>query len=98
MVKERSRLEDGNTCSVEVYNQKQRKEECLFDTSREDAVWISSAWDCVAQTNELGDEQSCHRLCAYDDYCTRQVSCAAADVDLLLCVLGVCLPEQRQGF
>jgi hypothetical protein len=98
MVKERSRLDAGNTCSVEAYDQKQRNEKCLFDVARSDAVWVSSAWDCVAHINELGDEQSCHRLCAYDDYCTRQVSCAASDLDLLLCVMGVCLPEQRAGF
>lgn len=98
MVKERAQLDDGNMCSAQAYDQKQRGEKCIFDVGRPDAVWVSSAWDCVAQTNEMGDEQSCHRLCAYDDYCTRQVSCAASDLDLLLCVMGVCLPEQRAGF
>ena len=97
MTKERARLEPGKACSAEAYDQKQRDEVCLFDGSQE-AAWVTSAWDCVASTNSLGSEQSCHRLCAYDDYCTRQVSCAAADIDLLLCVLGICTPEQRQGF
>ena len=56
-------------------------------------MWLTSAWSCVTHTGAVGEEQSCYRLCAYDDYCARQVSCAAPDIDLLLCTLGVCLPE-----
>ena len=43
------------------------------------------------------DAQSCHALCGYDDYCVRQVSCTATDVDLMICAAGLCLPEPRTG-
>jgi hypothetical protein len=98
MVKERGKLEPGQTCAAEAYDPKAKGETCLFDTGRAEGVWLTSSWDCVTHSGALGQEQSCHRLCAYDDYCARQVSCAASDVDLLLCAMGVCLPEQRAGF
>lgn len=79
-------------CTVEVYDSKARAEACLIDTNREEATYLTSTWPCVAHTNAVGQEQSCYRLCGYDDYCARQVSCAAPDVDLLMCALGVCLP------
>lgn len=87
----------GDRCAAEAYDPKLRTEVCLFDTSKDEATWLTSAWACVTQTGELGREQSCHRLCAYDDYCSRQVSCAAPDIDLVLCAMGVCLPEKRAG-
>lgn len=98
MSREREKLEGGDRCSAEVYDPKVRAETCLFDTSRDEVVWLTSAWPCVSQTVALGAEASCHRLCSYDDYCARQVSCAAPDFELLLCSLGVCLPERRDGF
>jgi hypothetical protein len=84
---------DDDKCTVKVYDAKQRAEACLFDTAREEALYLTSSWDCVAHTNAVGQEQSCYRLCGYDDYCARQVSCAAPDIDLLLCSMGVCLPQ-----
>jgi hypothetical protein len=98
MSKERARLEQGNACVAEAYDPKARSEVCLFDTARQEASWLGSGWDCMTHTSASGSEQSCHRLCAYDDYCARQVSCAAPDLDLVLCALGVCLPEARAGF
>jgi len=98
MAKERSRLEQGNVCPAEAYDPKARSEVCLLDTGRSEASWLGSGWDCMTHTTaSTAQEQSCHRLCAYDDYCARQVSCAAPDFDLVLCALGVCLPEPRAG-
>lgn len=85
-------------CTAEVFDPQVRAEACLFDMSRPEATWLTSGWDCVTFTGAMGNEESCHRLCAYDDYCTRQVSCAAGDLDLLLCTLGVCLPEPNKGY
>jgi hypothetical protein len=93
MLAARERLADGEKCTVEVYDPKLRAEACLFDTNREEATYLTSSWDCVAHTNAVGQEQSCYRLCGYDDYCARQVSCAAPDIDLLMCAMGVCLPQ-----
>jgi hypothetical protein len=92
MSEARERLSDEK-CTVEVYDAKLRTEVCLFDTNREEGQYLTSTWSCVAHTNAVGQEQSCYRLCGYDDYCARQVSCAAPDVDLLLCAMGVCLPQ-----
>ena len=89
---ERTRL-TGDRCAARAYDQKDRKEVCLFDTNVEEAVWLTSTWACMTRTGEVGNTESCHRLCAYDDYCSEQVSCATPDVDLTLCALGVCLPE-----
>lgn len=93
MEAESSKLRGGDRCVVYAYDQVDRKETCLFDTQVEEAVWLTSAWACVTRTGSIGKGESCHKLCAYDDYCARQVSCAAPDVDLALCALGVCLPE-----
>ncbi|MCC6558435.1 MAG: hypothetical protein IT372_36315 [Polyangiaceae bacterium] len=82
-------------CTAEVFDPELRKEVCLFDVGRPEGLWLTSGWDCVTFTGALGNEQSCYRLCGYDDYCARQVYCAAPDLDLLLCTLGVCLPEPR---
>jgi hypothetical protein len=83
----------GDRCAARAYDQVARDEVCLFDTQVEEAVWLTSTWACVTRTGEIGNTESCHRLCAYDDYCSEQVSCATPDVDLALCALGVCLPE-----
>lgn len=96
--KERARLTDGNRCAAQVFHPEARAEVCLFDTTKDDLVWLTSSWDCTANSPAITEAQSCHRLCAYDDYCTRQAGCAAADMDLVLCAMGVCLPEARAGF
>jgi hypothetical protein len=80
-------------CTAEVYDPKERAEVCLFD--KPEALWLTGGWACLMNVRAMGTDQSCHRLCAYDDYCARQVSCAGADLDLLLCAMGVCLPEQK---
>lgn len=98
MAGERTKLERGDRCAAYAYDSRLRGETCLFDATRDDVTWLTSAWSCMTHTGAVGEEQSCYRLCAYDDYCARQVSCAAPDVDLLLCTLGVCLPEARDGF
>ncbi|MGK4005000.1 hypothetical protein WMF31_20390 [Sorangium sp. So ce1036] len=89
----RSKLSGGDACTAEVFDPEARADRCLFDTKRPEGLWLSSGWSCMTFTGALGNEASCHQLCGYDDYCTRQVYCAAGDVNLLLCALGVCLPE-----
>ena len=69
----------------------------LFDTTRDEVVWLTSSWSCATHTGALGEHTSCFQLCAYDDYCAKQVSCSAPDIDLLLCAMGVCIPEPRVG-
>jgi hypothetical protein len=98
MGKQRLKLAEGNACTAEAYDVKERTEACIFDQSRQEGLWLTSGWACLMHTRALGEEESCHRLCAYDDYCARQVSCAAGDIDLLLCAMGVCLPEPKAGF
>ena len=93
----RSKLKADDLCTAKVFDPQARKDVCLFDMSRTDVLWLTSSWDCVTFTGALGNEQSCYRLCGYDDYCARQVYCAAPDLDLVLCTMGVCLPEPRQG-
>ncbi len=87
-----AKLKNGDRCAVYAYDQVDRQEVCLFDTKVHEAVWLTSAWACTTRTGVIGKGESCHRLCAFDDYCSRQVSCAAPDIDLALCALGVCLP------
>jgi hypothetical protein len=84
-------------CPAYVFDPKLRRDVCLFDLSVKEAKWLESAWDCLAFTDTLGEGESCHRMCAFDDYCSAQVSCARGDFDLVLCGLGVCMPERRQG-
>ncbi len=93
MGKSREKIE-RDACTAEVYDAEERKEVCLFDAAAPEGLWLTGGWACLMNVRALGSDQSCHRLCAYDDYCARQVSCAGADVDLLLCAMGVCLPEQ----
>ncbi|MBW2457846.1 MAG: hypothetical protein JRI68_25295 [Deltaproteobacteria bacterium] len=94
--KEYEKLE-GNKCPAAAYDPKQRADVCLFDTSVKETVWLTSAWSCLAFTDTVGEGGSCYRLCAYNDYCAGQVSCAQADFDLVLCALGVCMPEKVAG-
>ncbi len=93
----REKLSKGEKCAAKAYDTTAKTEVCLFDTSHEEAVWLTSSWTCVTHTGALGSESSCFRMCNYDDYCAKHVSCATPDVDLTMCVLGVCVPEQRAG-
>jgi hypothetical protein len=88
---------ESDPCPAYAYDPKLRTDVCLFDLNVKDALWLTSAWGCLAFTETLGEGHSCHRLCAYDDYCSSQVSCAQPDFDLALCVMGVCLPEKVAG-
>lgn len=97
MSKAREKIEH-DACSAEVYDAKERKQVCLFDPAKPEATWLTSGWACLMNVRSLGNDQSCHRLCAYDDYCMKQVSCAGADIDLLLCAMGICLPQQRGNY
>ena len=92
------RVLSSGVCPAFAYDAKQKRNVCLFDTSIDWATWLTSAWSCMAFTGTVGEGQSCYRLCAYDDYCAEQVSCAAPDFDLVLCSLGVCMPEKMRGF
>ncbi len=95
MGKTRMKLDDEK-CTAEVYDPKARDEVCLFDeAAHAESLWLTGGWACLMNVRKMGTDQSCHRLCAYDDYCARQVSCAGADIDLLLCTMGVCLPDQK---
>jgi hypothetical protein len=80
-----------------VYDPAVRDEVCLFDTKRDEVVWLTSSWSCVTRSNVMGQDTSCYRWCAYDDYCAKHVTCSAGDIDLLLCSMGICLPEARAG-
>jgi hypothetical protein len=97
LAREREKLAHGDKCTARAYDTEQRGETCLFDTARDEAVWLTSSWGCVTHTGAMGAESSCFRMCAYDEYCAKHVSCAAPDVDLLLCALGVCVPLARAG-
>jgi hypothetical protein len=94
MVQERAKLEPNDQCTAYVYDPKERKDVCLFDMSAKAVPWLTSSWDCMTRVDPA-NHQSCHALCAYDDYCVRQVSCTATDVDLMMCAAGVCVPEAR---
>ena len=97
MASQHERLAKGDKCTAHAYDTAARAEVCLFDTARPEGVWLTSSWSCVAHTGALGEAESCYRLCGYDDYCAKHVSCSEPDVDLLLCALGVCVPEPRAG-
>jgi hypothetical protein len=88
---------EQDACPAYAYDPKSRRDVCLFDTSVEPARWLTSSWTCLAFTETVGEGGSCHRLCAYDDYCAAQVSCSQSDFDLTMCALGVCMPEQVQA-
>jgi hypothetical protein len=89
--------DEQGPCPAKAYDVKLRDEVCLFDMTRVEAQWLTGAWGCLADTDTVGEGKSCYRLCEYDDYCASQVSCAAPDLDLLLCALGICLPEKYAG-
>jgi hypothetical protein len=97
MGKAREKIE-RDQCTAEVFDAKEKKEVCLFDAAKPEGLWLTSGWACLMNTRALGSDQSCHRLCAYDDYCARQVGCAGTDVELLLCAMGICLPEQTVSY
>ncbi len=87
----------GDRCAAQAFDGKQRNEVCLFDTARDEVVWLTSSWSCATHVGAIMEHTSCFQLCAYDDYCAKQVSCSAPDIDLLLCAMGVCIPEPRVG-
>lgn len=99
MAKQREKLTSKKDvrCTVQVYDPAVRGDACLFDIKRNEVSWLTSSWSCVTHTGALGESTSCYQLCGYDDYCAKHVPCAAQDVDLLMCALGVCLPEPRAG-
>jgi hypothetical protein len=97
MARERAKLAHGDNCAAKAYDSVVRGETCLFDTTRDETVWMTSSWSCVTHTGALGAESSCFRMCAYDDFCAKHVSCATPDVDLTMCALGVCVPLARAG-
>ncbi len=97
MAQKREKLAHGDKCTAKAYDSVIRGETCLFDGSRDEVVWLTSGWSCVTHTGELGAGASCFEMCSYDDFCAKHVSCATPDVDLLMCALGVCVPEQRAG-
>jgi hypothetical protein len=97
MAKQREKIAKGDKCAAQAYDTAQRTEVCLFDPTHDETVWLTGSWSCVTHTGALGDDASCFRLCNYDEYCAKHVSCGAPDVDLLMCALGVCVPEQRAG-
>jgi hypothetical protein len=97
MARQRDKLAPGDKCAAKAFDSSIRAETCLFDTTRDETVWLTSSWSCVTHTDTLGAESSCFRLCAYDDYCAKHVSCATPDVDLTMCALGVCVPLARAG-
>lgn len=85
-------------CPAYAYDPVRRGEVCLFDMSRQASQWLTGAWSCLAFTETVGEGASCYRLCDYDDHCAAQVSCSRADFDLMLCAMGVCMPEEVAGF
>jgi hypothetical protein len=97
MARERAKLAHGDKCTARAYDSVVRGETCLFDTARDETVWLTSSWSCVTHTGALGTESSCFRMCAYDEFCAKHVSCATPDVDLTMCALGVCVPLARAG-
>jgi hypothetical protein len=97
MSHQRDRLYPGEKCAARAYDSVARGETCLFDISRDETVWLTSSWSCITHTSALGTESSCFRMCGYDDFCAKHVSCATPDIDLTMCALGVCVPEARAG-
>lgn len=96
MVKQQETVKTDR-CPIYVYDPKLRREHCLFDISVEGTSWLTGAWGCFAFTQTVGEGESCYRKCSYDDYCAAQVNCSAPDFDLVMCALGVCLPEKAKG-
>ncbi len=95
--KEYQKLDQGDPCPAYAYDPKLRQEVCLFEPQIKEARWITSPWSCMAFTGTVGEGGSCYRLCSYDDYCAAQVNCAQPDFNLVLCALGVCMPESVVG-
>ncbi|MCC6524761.1 MAG: hypothetical protein IT373_19040 [Polyangiaceae bacterium] len=102
MDKQYQTLAGANACPAHVYDPLVKGEVCLFDLAlpeaQRGALWLTGSWDCFAHTGTPGEGVSCYRMCAYDDHCAAQVSCGVSDFDLLLCALGVCMPEKAEGF
>ena len=95
MARQREKLAHGEKCTARAYDTVLRETCPRRRHLHEEAVWLTSSWSCVTHTGALGAESSCFRMCAYDDYCAKHVSCGTPDVDLTMCALGVCVPEAR---
>jgi len=89
--------DDASGCAAKVFDPKLRRDRCLFDENLPQTRWLTSAWSCLAFTETVGEGSSCYRLCAFDDHCAAQTSCAQPDFDLMLCTLGICMPEAVAG-
>lgn len=87
----------SDNCPAYAYDPRIRRDNCMFDLKHEETHWLASGWACLAFTDTLGEGESCHRLCAYDDYCSSQIGCAQPDFELVMCALGVCTPEKVAG-
>jgi hypothetical protein len=87
----------NDNCPAYAYDPKLRRDVCMFDLKKPEAAWLTSSWACLGFTDTVGEGESCHRMCAYDDYCAAQISCAQPDFDLVMCALGVCMPEEVAG-
>ena len=96
MIKQQEKSQ-RDRCPIYVYDPKLRREHCLFDVKVEGTGWLTGSWGCFAFTDTVGEGESCYRKCAYDDYCAAQVSCSSPDFDLVMCALGVCMPEKAKG-
>jgi hypothetical protein len=87
----------NDNCPAYAYDPVLRRDVCMFDLRIPEAAWLTSSWSCLAFTDTAGEGESCHRMCAYDDYCASQISCTQPDFDLVMCALGVCMPEEVAG-
>ena len=91
------RAKSKDACPIKAYDPKVRREVCLLDGNVPEGLWLTAGWDCLAFTGTTGEGDSCHRICNYDDYCAAQSSCTANDFSLVMCALGVCLPDKVAG-
>lgn len=87
----------SDPCPAYAFDPKLRRDVCMFDLAVPEARWLVSAWACLGFTDTVGEGESCHRMCAYDDYCSAQIGCSQPDFDLVMCALGVCMPEEVAG-
>ena len=86
-----------DNCPAYAFDPVLRRDVCMFDLQVPESAWLVSSWACLAFTDTVGEGESCHRMCAYDDYCSSQISCSQPDFDLVMCSLGVCMPEEVAG-
>ncbi len=87
----------SDACPAYAFDPVLRKDVCMFNLNMPESAWLVSSWSCLAFTDTAGEGESCHRLCAFDDYCSSQISCSQPDFDLVMCSIGVCMPEEVAG-